>query len=47
MLHCFSTLFMIANRMGERGPMKVRIQAQEEELKVECFVLESKKLPEA
>lgn len=46
MLYCISTPFMIVNRTGERGPMKVWIRTQKEEFKVESFTVQSKELPE-
>lgn len=43
MLYCILTPFLIVNRIGGRGPMKVWIQTQKEEFKMECFALKSKK----
>lgn len=40
MLYCISSLLMLVNRIGERGPMKVWIQTQKGEFKVEYFTLQ-------
>lgn len=41
---CLPVIFLVLNKIEERGPVKVWMQ--KEEFKVEYFSLKSKKLPE-